>query len=108
MGLTQRQLVTGFPLMPHGQDRRGFAVRSIKHHVAAVAKIDWPFSIVVFHIIDGATNVRLMRQYLQVCAVLLHCATCSMIILGREKAIQALHIRVTLPWRGLVSKGNTW
>jgi hypothetical protein len=61
-GETRRAAVSSFLLVAHGQDGDGIRVDAISHRIAAVTKVDHPFPEFIRHVLDGATDVWLMRK----------------------------------------------
>ena len=56
-------MVANFLLMTHRQNGDGFTVEAIARHIAAVAKVNQPFPVVLWHVGNGAPNLRLVPKH---------------------------------------------
>jgi hypothetical protein len=52
-------------LVSHGQNSDGLAIEAITRHIAAIAKVDYLFAILIWDVLNGSANLRLKPQHLQ-------------------------------------------
>lgn len=73
--------------MTHREDSNGIIIDMIQSNIAAVAEFDQPFPILRLHILDRATDMGLMGEYLNSSPDGLHGALRRVEILGSQEAI---------------------
>ena len=54
--------ISGFALMPHGQDHRRFAVKPVEGHISAVTEGDEPLAKLRIHVLDGTPDTWLVGK----------------------------------------------
>ena len=88
--------VADFFLLPHRQNDGDIGVEAEPGNVAAVAEVNYPFQEFFGHVCHRATNVWLMRQHCHTLSDGFHNSFGCIEVLGREDAIETLHIEQRL------------
>ena len=90
--------VARFPLMAHREDDDFVLVNAVKRHIAAVAEVDQPFTVLDRHAIHRATDMGLLTQKSRGIADGVPCSPGCRRILWPQEFPQPLEIP-QCPWR---------
>lgn len=81
-----------FQLVSHCQDRRCLTVKVIQGNITAIAEVDRPFPKLRAHVLDGAADTRLVREYFDAGADRFYGTSCCISILRGEEAVEPLNV----------------
>lgn len=84
--------ITGFALMPNCQNEGLCSFITVPHHIAVTAELNWPFSVLWVHPLNGPAKFRMLTPRFDPITDSFNRPFCGITILLCQKTVQALNI----------------